>query len=334
MFLNSWSLTLSLCSMLVLILTALAGGTAIKVLRFWDPASDTNRQIRLESETWLAATLVSYGLGFQIVSLVLFVLAADHYCQVIAGAMCATGALTANVYGIPALLVKTAGVFFYGFWIVLHQLDIRSESYPLVKLKFGYLLMLLPMLAGDIILQTLYIAGLEPDIITSCCAVVFSAASGGRQLLAGFSPDNLLLLFYGSAAGLTVVGLLLLRRRWTPLIWLYAGGWAWFFPLALITLIMVFSPYIYALPSHICPFCIFKPEYGYIGFVLFGSLLAGAFFGTAGAMVNSFKKSQGLAAVVPVFQRKVLQASLLLLVVFVALSSYHYLAYRIMGGES
>jgi hypothetical protein len=334
MFLNSWSLVLSLCSILVLILTALAGNTALKVLRFWNPESDSNRQIRLESETWLAATLVGYGLGFQIISLVLFVLAADHYCQVIAGAMCATGALTANVYGIPALLVKTVGIFFYGFWIVLHQLDIRSESYPLVKLKFCYLLILLPMLAGDILLQTLYIAGLEPDIITSCCAVVFSAASDGRKLLPDFSPDNLPRLFYGSAVFLTFTGLLLLRRPRKSLVWLYAGSWALFFPLALLAVIMVFSAYIYAMPSHNCPFCIFKPEYGYIGFGLFASLLAGAFFGILGAAVDSFKGRQGLAAIVPAFQRTALQASLLLLAVFVMLSSYHYLMYRILGGEN
>ena len=57
--------------------------------------------------------------------------------------MCATGALLANPYGMPALLVKLFGVFFYGFWILLHQLDIRSEHYPLVRIKYLALLLLL-----------------------------------------------------------------------------------------------------------------------------------------------------------------------------------------------
>jgi hypothetical protein len=335
MFLNSWSLALTLTSAIVLILTVVAVRTAVRVLRFWDPGSDGSRQIRLESETWLASTLVAYGLGFQIVSLALFALAADHYCEIIPGAMCATGALTANAYGMPTLLIKLAGVFVYGFWIVLHQLDISSESYPLVRLKYGYLLLLLPLLAADVALQSLYIAHLEPDIITSCCAVVFSSAAGdGRNLLGGFSQTAVLRSFYGSALGLAALGLLLRRRRPAPLVWLYAGGWAWFLPLSLVAIITVISSYIYAMPFHHCPFCILKPEYGHIGFALYGTLLSGAFFGMAGAAVAPFRSRPGLAAAVAGFQRTAIGLSLLLLAFFVALSSYHYLLYRLLGGES
>ncbi len=136
MFLNSWSLGLSLASLIVILLGVFACRTAIRVLRYWNPSSDSNLQIKLENEIWLASTLVEYGLGFQILTLVLFVLAADTFCQVIVGAMCATGALLANSFGMPALLVKIAGVFFYGFWIVLHKLDISSAAYPLVKIKY------------------------------------------------------------------------------------------------------------------------------------------------------------------------------------------------------
>jgi len=162
MFLNPWSLALSLCSLVALVLGAVAGRTAVRVLRFWEPGSDSNRQIRLENEIWLSSTLVAYGLGFQIITLILFVLAADQFCQVIVGAMCATGALLANPYGMPALLVKLVGIFFYGFWILIHQLDIRSEHYPLVRIKYLALLLLLPLLVLDASLQTLYIAGIKP----------------------------------------------------------------------------------------------------------------------------------------------------------------------------
>ena len=56
-------------------------------------------------------------LGFQIVSLLLYILAADHFSTMLSGAMCATGSLLANGYGLPLLLVKITGVFFCGFWI-------------------------------------------------------------------------------------------------------------------------------------------------------------------------------------------------------------------------
>jgi hypothetical protein len=152
MFLNSWSLGLTLAGLIILFLGVFACRTAVRVLRYWNPQNDSNLQIKLENEIWLASTLVEYGLGFQIITVILFVLAADNFCHVIVGAMCATGALLANDFGIPALLVKIGGVFFYGFWIVLHKLDISSETYPLVRIKYIYLLFILPLLIADITL--------------------------------------------------------------------------------------------------------------------------------------------------------------------------------------
>ena len=334
MFLNPWSLALSLCSLVVLLLGAVAGKTAVRVLRFWEPGSDSTQQIRLENEIWLSSTLVAYGLGFQIITLILFVLAADEFCQVIVGAMCATGALLANPYGMPALLVKLFGVFFYGFWILLHQLDIRSEHYPLVRIKYLALLPLLPLLLLDATLQTLYIAGIKPDIITSCCAVVFGESTGGgANLITGYSQQGLLTAFTGSILGLMVVGWGLLRRWQAWLAGVYTLGWLWFFGLSLVVITTVISSYVYAMPYHKCPFCILKPEYDYFGFGLYGALIPAAFFGASAAIAGLARGRAGLAGVVDRYQRLTVQLSLILLVIFSGLSFYHYLKYLISGGE-
>lgn len=335
MFLNSWSLGLTLAGLIVLALGVFAGRTAFRVLRYWSPESDSNLQIKLENEIWLASTLVEYGLGFQIITLVLFVLAADTFCQVIVGAMCATGALLANSFGMPALLVKITGVFLYGFWIVLHKLDISSESYPLVKIKYIYLLLILPLLFADIILQTLYIGYLSPDIITSCCAVVFgSSAETGRNLLESFPQPTILFLYYGSILGLIIMGCLLLKHWLLPLAAAFSSGWLWFSGLATIAIITVFSSYIYAMPYHNCPFCILKPEYHYIGFVLYFTLIPASFFGLTTVLVEPLKNRDGLAEPVRKYQRTAIKLSLFLLLLLAAVSSYHYLLYRISGGES
>jgi hypothetical protein len=335
MFLNSWSLGLTLAGLIILALGIFAGRTAIRVLRYWDPSSDSNLQINLENEIWLASTLVEYGLGFQIITLILFVLAADTFCQVIVGAMCATGALLANDFGMPALLVKIVGVYLYGFWIVLHKLDISSETYPLVRIKYIYLLLILPLLLADITLQTLYIAFLSPDIITSCCAVVFgSSAETGRNLLQGFPQETLLILYYSSVIGLIVLGCLLLKRWMVPLAALFSTCWLWFLGLATVAIITVFSSYIYAMPYHKCPFCILKPEYHYIGFALYFTLIPAAFFGLATVLVEPFKNREGLAGTVSRFQRNAIKISLFLLMLLAAISSYHYVLYMIGGGES
>jgi len=334
MFLNSWSLGLTLAGLIILFLGVFACRTAVRVLRYWDPQSDSNLQIKLENEIWLASTLVEYGLGFQIITVVLFVLAADTFCQVIVGAMCATGALLANDFGMPALLLKIAGVFIYGFWIVLHKLDISSETYPLVRIKYIYLLLILPLLIADITLQTLYISFLSPDIITSCCAVVFGASQEtGRNLLEGFSQTTLLSLYYGSVIALAGMGFVLLKRWLLPLAFLFSTGWIWFLGLATVAIIIVFSSYIYAMPYHHCPFCILKPEYHYIGFALYFTLIPASFFGITAILVELFKNKVGLAGAVRKYQRAAVKISLLLLLLLTLISSYHYLLYRISGGE-
>jgi len=334
MFLNSWSIALVICGLVVLFLMGYAARSGIRVLLFWNPESDSNRQIRLENEIWLTSTLVEYALGVQVVSLIVFVLAADYFSQSIVGAMCATGSLLANDFGVPALIVKIGGVFFYGFWIVLHQLDIRSEKYPLVRLKYVYLLLLLPLLILDLSLGVIYIAGLKPDIITSCCAVVFGESTGGgTNLLSGLTHEMSLVLFYGTVVLLLVVGVLLLAA-WRPWISLFFSSvWLWYFLLALMVVTTVFSSYIYAMPFHKCPFCILKPEYHYIGFAIYGALFGGAFLGMSIVVAEPLRTVEGLSEVVTVFQRKAVIYSLILLIVFTLLTSYHYVWYAFRGGE-
>jgi hypothetical protein len=336
MFLNSWSIALAIISLTVIVLVSLAARTAIRVLRYWDVESDSNLQICLENETWLASTLVEYGLGFQIVSLILFALAADNFSQVVIGAMCATGALTANSYGMPALFIKMAGLYLYGFWIVVHHLDISSEKYPLLKFKYIYLVCLFPLLCTDIVLQTLYIAGLTPDIITSCCAVIFGQEGSGRDmnLMGALSREIMLPIYYGSAFILLLTGgwLVVKWRKWLALI--NAVGWALFLIISFMVITAIFSSYIYAMPYHRCPFCILKPEYNYIGFLIYGTLMPGAFFGISATLVTFFNKQEGIAISIRKYQTIAVKLSLFFLITFVSISSFHYLIYRFWGGEN
>lgn len=341
MLLNSWSIALSICTIFAVVLGCIAVRTAINVLRFWDVASDSSRQIKLESEIWLSATLMEYGLGFQLLSLLLLVLAADNFSSVLVGAMCATGSFTANNYGLTTLLIKLVAVFFYGFWIVLHKLDISSEKYPYVRLKYKYLLFVVPLLGMDAYFQTIYLAKLEPDIITSCCGVIFSTDRADSQNLLGtLSTPMLLSLFYGMAMAIGVTSLYLLKNikdsHGQPSRWLTVGSsalWAFFYPLSLVVLTVVVSSYIYAMPYHHCPFCILKKEYYGIGFPLYLSLIGGSFFGISVGIISFLPSPSDLVLKVRKFQRLSIQISLWLLFVFLLICSYYPLSYIFLGGE-
>jgi len=334
MFLDSWSLALNVCSLIVLFLVLFASRTAFRVLRFWDPSRDDNRQIRLENEIWLTSTLVQYTLAFQIFSLVLFVLAADKFCNIIIGAMCATGSLLANPYGIPALLVKLAALFFYGFWIVLHKLDIHSPHYPLVRIKYWYFLLLLPIFFTDIILQTLYLAGLSPDIITSCCGVIFDTSSSETTNLLPSGNQNLMLFLFYATVSIFLLNTFLARRHRRPLFYFSL------LPLSVLLLIIaissmitVFSSYIYSMPYHHCPFCILKPEYHHIGFFLYGFLFTAAFLAMVPGIINKFGEWSHLEEVVVVFQQRAVLWAMGLILLYTATVSYFLVIYRVVGGE-
>ena len=330
MLVTSWSIGLSVTSLLALFLIFRSAYTGIRVVRFWDQSADTPLQIRLESEIWLSSTLMEYGLFFQIFSLLLLVIAADSFASLLPGAMCATGSFLANDYGMKSLALKLVSVFLYGFWILIHRLDIRSPRYPLVRLKNVYLLLLCPLLITDVTLQTLYLQGLHPDIITSCCGVVFS------------KPDVSILGLSQSMASLSTVvvfycGCLLLFilawKRFPFSLLLLAIGSALLFPAGLWIVTTFVSPYVYAMPHHRCPFCLLHTEYNFVGYPLFLSLYLASFSGMGVALLAAFRKQSDLEGVIFVQQkslRMVLSWSLLL---FMILSLYFPLKYLVLGGE-
>jgi len=342
MLLNSWSIALFVSSIASLFLAGGTVQTAIRVLRFWDTEADTARQIQLENETWLSALLVEYGMVLQLLSLLLLVLAADSYSEILVGAMCATGAFLANGYGIPLLLLKILGIFLYGFWIVLHRLDISSEYLPLTRIKFSYLLFLVPLLLVDMVLLLLYLTQLKPDIITSCCGVVFGNATGDGMNLIGPVPVQLVMaLFYGLAGLLIGAGLVMLHRlgrgsipAGKPAGILFSLLWIIFFSLSLLVITAVISSYIYEMPFHRCPFDILKKEYGYVGYLVYLPLFAATFFGMSTGVTTLFATMSGLEEFVRAWQKDSLRICLVLLPLFLIVVSWFPVFYYLSGSDS
>ena len=339
MLLNSWSIALSIVSITVLFVTLVAAGTAIRVIRYWDSSSDTSRQIQLENEIWLSSTLMEYGLVFQILSLLLLILAADSFSDILVGAMCATGSFLANNFGIFSLFIKLVSVFFYGFWIVLHRLDTSSPSYPLVKQKYVYLLVLSPLLLADSTVQTLYLAKLQPDIITSCCGVIFQDPALSKSSLSKGMADELsTLLFYCNGFLLLALSLLIgqlnLKRNTRKFfLFLLSAGALAFYPFGLWIITNFVSPYVYAMPHHRCPFCLIEHEYYFIGYPLFISLTLGVFLILSLGVVELFRKKNELTDAIDRFQAVSLKLSTILLTLFLLLCSLFPVLYFIRSGE-
>ncbi len=330
MLITSWSMGLFVTSLLVLFLTLRAAFTGVRVVRFWDQSADTPLQIRLENEIWLSSTLMEYGLFFQIFSLFLLVIAADSFASLLPGAMCATGSFLANGYGMKVLGLKLISVFFYGFWIVIHRLDICSPEYPLIRLKNVYLLLLCPLLLADITFQVLYLQGVTPDIITSCCGVVFKKPGIGlpglSQEMASFTS---IILFY---CGCLFLFLAAWRDFRSSHIFTAIGSF-FLFPAGLWIVTTFVSPYVYAMPHHRCPFCLLHGEYNFIGYPLFISLYLASFSGMAIVLPGIFSSYSELGTAIANFQKRFRMLLLFSLIIFTGLSLFYPLKYLLAGGE-
>ena len=308
-------LALLLASGLVSLLLVAAGWQGLRILRGWNLQSGSEGQLELERRTYLVSTLVAFALVIQLLSLFLFIFTADSLHTQFVGAMCAAGSLAVNPFGYPALLMKIATCLIAGLWLLVHRADTQGYDYPLIRPKYALLLSLVPLVLLETWLQTRYLTGLKADVMTSCCGSLFGLGRQGFAAeLAGLPPRLMQPAFWATFLALGLTGLLFLRsRRGARLFAVLSLG---FLLVAVASLISFFCLYIYALPTHHCPFCLLQREYGFVGYPLYGTLLGGGITGLGVGALAFFKTRKSLAEVVPRLQAKLTWASLILAALF------------------
>ena len=276
----------------------LAGGFAWRILRHWDIHSGSELQVRLERQTYLISTLLGFALGAELLSLLLFIHTAENLSSQFVGAMCATGVLNINAFGFPTLLLKITVFFLAALWLWLNRVDNQGDDYPLVRVKYGLLMVIAPLTVLEGATQTAFFLGLEPEVITSCCGSLFSAEGRGVAAeLAGWPARPALALFYTMAGWLLAVGLAF--RRWPGLGPLFAAGSVLSFSVAIVVIIAVLSLYVYENPNHHCPFCLLKAGYGYVGYALYIPLFAATAAGLSAGLIAPFRRVVSLQTVIP-----------------------------------
>ena len=294
----------------------------LQIIRKWELSSGSEQQLGLEKKTYLISTVMAYAFGFQIISLFLFIHTADSLCSMFTGAMCAAGTLAVNSYGYPVFVLKIVNFLFAGLWLIMNFTDNRAEDYPLIRKKYLLLLLVMPFVLAEAVLQAVYFFSLHADVITSCCGSLFSSEGKGTvQTFLSLPVGPVRGLFFASAACVTVSG-----------IYLYSTGrgaylFSFFsllsFLVSALALMLFISLYIYEIPTHHCPFCILKREYHYIGYPMYAALLCGAVAGIGTGMIQPFRRIKSLAGTVPAIQKRLVLAALTGNLFFAALSAYY-----------
>lgn len=273
---------------------------AVQVIRHWDIASGSERQLRLERRTYLFSTLLAFVLAVQLAALLLFVFNADRLAVMFVGAMCAVGTLNVNAFGFPALYAQIAVFFLAAMWLAINHADSEARDYPLVRIKYGLLLVLLPVLALAFWIELQYFLNLRANVITSCCGSLFSGEA--RTVAAEASalePRTAMAIFYGTLAAAVAAALRHRRTGGRASGGMLALAGLVAFAAAIAGIVSFVSLYVYEHPNHHCPFCILQPEYGYRGYALYLPLFAATAAALGAGALQPFAGGPSLHTIVP-----------------------------------
>jgi hypothetical protein len=293
----------------------------MRILGKWDLKSGSELQLELERRTYLISTVMSYILAFQLMSLFLYIYTADSLYPLFTGAMCAAGSLSANSFGYPVLILKIVNFLLAGVWLIVNHTDNKAHDYPLIRVKYELLNLLIPLLVLESCLLFAYFAGIKPDIITSCCGSLFSHESssfGGE--IASLPHMPMKIAFFAGMALTTVSGLFFyLKGKGGRLFSVVAPVT---FLIAAASLVSFICLYFYELPTHHCPFCLLQKEYGHVGYVLYAALFTGGVAGLGTGVLMSLDKQGSMAHIIPPVQRRLTLVTIVCYLLFTLITSW------------
>jgi hypothetical protein len=309
-------ITLSIINLLLALFATIAFVNAIKIVLHYDKNATTSYQYTLEKKSYLSATIIKFIFYVKVPLFLFFVYTLDSLSNLLPGAMCAAGVVSATSYGTPLLFLKILNLYVFAFWIVLNDEDMKYEEQPYLKKKFWLFIAAYFLLIAEIIVESIMFGAMDASSVVDCCGAIFSTTSATYMAeILGASHTLLLSIFYGIFGSLVLF--YLLKNRY-----LYAIGNVVYLIISLITLIAFFGTYIYELPTHHCPFCLLQSDYNYIGYFLYIILFVGTFFGVVLGLME-FKKEE---------QLKRFRISLLYDAIYLLIVSYYPLSYYLKNG--
>lgn len=319
MILHPGSITLITNSFIILLLLSYASFLGIRILRNWDINSNSEKQFLLERQTYLVSSVVQHFLAFEIISLLIFIYTAEDIHNLLVGAMCATGSLNANPFGFPVLFTKIFLSFSAATWLAINYLDNKAEDYPLIRLKYKLIIILFIMIAAEFVLLIKYFINIRPDVITSCCGVLFNEGKGIKSAIDGLPLSPI--VFYASLPVLVLSGLAAYKLSRRSFIYIFSSSSLLFLVISILSIISFISAYFYQMPTHNCPFCLFKREYYYAGYPLYATLFAGSFLGIIAGIAEPLKKIKSLSEIILQAQKKWILYGIICMTVFFIISS-------------
>lgn len=283
------ALTILVLDVLFFIFGVIAFYLSFNIYRFWDINQTTPLQYSLEKRLYLSNTIIKFIFSIKLPLFLFFIFTLDKISNVIKGAMCAAGVVDATEYGVYLLALKIINIYLFAFWLKLNFLDMHHQDLPYTKRKSLLFIYIFLLLVVEIVLDFLLFDAINIDKIVSCCGNIYSS-SASSLISSAFKiePFYLYAMFYGFYILMILFYILKNREFYATINFL-------FIPISLVAIITIFSPYVYELPTHHCPFCLMQSDYYFIGYFIYTFGFLGTSYGLMVAFfedfMSSFKKS-------------------------------------------
>lgn len=292
--LEPWVLFRLVAGLVAFALFARGATTAQKVLRHFELGRATEGQLALERRLELAATFARIAAVVQVLALVFTALAADRLSHGVRGAMCAYGVFAAHPWGFTSFVVTAAVAVVAAIVIQLYAFDSRVRSMELARPLAVVTCAMAPLAALDLAVAAKFLLGLDLSVVASCCSVQLDAISATSDPHA--SGPRVLVTALAAAGIVASIASALFAARAPSRARVAAAGLTSLatFPLAVAATVLEVAPHVFEVPTHVCPFCLLKPEAFLIGYPLFGAVFCATAW-AAGAAVSALL-SRGAAS--------------------------------------
>ena len=268
---------------IVLILLIFAFYNAVKILKSWNYEETTSLQYKLEKRSYLVILIITFTMIVKIFLMPYFAYSIDTLSNIVPGAMCAAGIISANEYGQPLLSLKVIILFFVGIWLIINNLDLKEKVYPYTKSKFWLFIFIFLLILIETFLDITYLINISVEEPVSCCSTIFGVNATASKIPFNLDVSMLLVIFY-----LLYILSIFINIQKNALINFFVNSL--FLYISYYAVTYFFSTYIYELPTHQCPFCMLQHHYHYVGYIIWTSLFLGVFFAIASYVLQLLTK--------------------------------------------
>ncbi len=170
--------------------------------------------------------------------------------------------------------------------------------------------------------ETLKATPTASDLFLSCCEGLFTGEALAliMTIVTALPVQTAMAGFYLTLAMTFISGLVYLIKGKLGLLYSFASGL--FFLMSCVSFLSFISLYFYELPTHRCPFCLLQNEYGYVGYLLYASLLTGAVSGLGVGVLMPFRGITSLSGSLPLIQKRLTLLCLVSYFLFAGISIY------------